>query len=180
MNLRYNRSLGRFEAEFQDFQGDLAAVKAAGFKPDTSSGAWVWHAAKIPVIEKLRANKPPSGLTITPEGLLVYNELKENFDRNALIKAEAAKIEKARKKAAKEKQKEEVASETFNFPEGKIFIDKEDLPYKEPFVPNFVRPEPPALRCITCQVPVYVEFELSDPPICIWCEKTLFDPHKKS
>jgi len=180
VNIRYSTAYGRFEAEFsQDFQGDLAAVKAAGFKPDTSTGAWVWHTAKIPVLQKLRENKPASGLTITPDGLEVFKKLEETHNRNTLIKAEAAKIAKAQKKERKDKEQEDETAKFLVIPDGKIWIDKEDLPPAPPYESSFVRPPSPSLRCITCNDPVYKEFELSDPPICLYCEKTLFDPHKK-
>jgi hypothetical protein len=101
MNLVYNN--GRFEARFsRDFQGDLDAVKTAGFKPDTSSGAWVWHTAKIPVLEKLRKNRPASGIAIDDATFEKYKELKEQFDKNEEIKKAAKAFEKERKAAEKE------------------------------------------------------------------------------
>src|SRR5271165_5837314 len=106
MNLRYANS--RFEAEFsQDFQGDLAAVKSAGFKYDSSTGYPVWHTIKMPVLLKLRENRPASGITINPDALEIFKLWKEAHEKNEVIKAEVRKLDKERKKAAKEKEKEE-------------------------------------------------------------------------
>lgn len=174
MNLRYNA--GRFEVEFSaDFQGDLSAVKAAGFKTD-GPPSWVWWTTKVPVLQKLRENRPASGLTITPEGLEIYKQLEEAFSKNAAVKAEAAKVIKAQKKA----REEERHYTPVVIPEGKIWIGPEDLPPTPPFVSSTIIPPSPSLRCITCKDPVYKEFELAEPPICLWCEKTLFDTHKKT
>ena len=99
---------GRFEARFsQDFQGDLDAVKAAGFKPDTSSGSWVWHTAKIPVLEKLREKRPASGIAIDNETFEKYKELAAQFEKNEEVKKAAKALEKARKKESEDKAKEE-------------------------------------------------------------------------
>jgi hypothetical protein len=179
MNICYNSMLGRFEAEFHEFQGDLASVKAAGFKTD-GAPAWVWWTNKVPVIRKLRENRPASGLTITPDARAMWDVLDEAFTKNSALKDEAKKLHTGQKKERKKKEQEAKTYITFHVPEGKIWVEKEDLPYKEPWVSNAAPPAPPPdLKCITCKSPVYIEFELADPPICIWCEKTLFDPHKK-
>lgn len=149
---------GRFEARFsQDFQGDLDTVKAAGFKPDTSSGAWVWHTAKIPVLEKLRKHRPDSGIAIDDATFQKYKELKEQFDKNEEIKKAAKKLEKERKAEEKEPA----------VPEGKMYITKEDLPPMPPSINPFIRPEPPKERCFICGEPLYF-YELPD--VCLWCE----------
>lgn len=76
MNIRYSAMLGRFEAEFSaDFEGDKAAVKAAGWK--FSNG---WYTESIACINRLRTNKPASGLAIYPEAKAEYIRLTETPD----------------------------------------------------------------------------------------------------
>jgi hypothetical protein len=177
MNIRY--TLGRFEAEFSsDFQNDLDAVKGAGFKPDTSTGRWVWWTSKIAVIEKLKKKRPLSGLTATPEAAEAIRTFTEIEERNRPIREAAEKLKKEQKKKQKADQQEEVATHLVNIPDGKIGIGPEDLPYKAPYVSTFVKPSPPDLRCSFCQDPVYEGLERTIPfPVCMWCEKTLLDVH---
>lgn len=166
MNLRYKD--GRWEAEFtSDFNGDLQAVKGAGFRADTSSGAWVWWTAKLPVLGKLRKNRPASGLTITPEGLEAFQKLVEIEERAAPIRAAALKLRK-------EQKKEAAANEAPPGPgmkmcaEGYMCVSAEDLPPKSSLVSTFVRPEPPSARCFVCGDPLYF-YELPD--LCLFCEE---------
>lgn len=171
MNIRYNASLRRFEAEFStDFNGDLSAVKISGFKPDTSSGAWVWWTAKAAVLNKIRENKPASGLTITNEAYDAYVPLAEQETRNAEVKKQAAAINKAAKKERKNKELEAATTSLFAIPEGKIWIGPDDLPPKPPFV-STIAPIPPFVGpvCVFCAGPVYF-YELQNPPTCLWCE----------
>jgi len=166
-NMQIIYSNGRFEARFsQDFQGDLDAVKAAGFKADTSSGAWVWHTAKIPVLEKLREKRPASGISIDNDTFAKYKELSEQFRVNDEIKQAAKKLDKDRKKIEKHQAQEQATADVFG---DKMYITKEDLPPMPPSINPFVRPEPPKELCFICQDPLYF-YELPD--ICLWCEKT--------
>jgi len=158
---------GRFEARFsQDFQGDLDAVKAAGFKPDTSSGSWVWHTAKIPVLEKLREKRPASGIAIDNETFEKYKELAAQFEKNEEVKKAAKALEKARKKESEDKAKEENSTSAFG---DKAFITKDDLPPMPPSTFQFIPPTPPPERCFVCGEPVYF-YELPD--VCLFCEKS--------
>lgn len=168
MNLRWN---GRFEAEFSsDFQGDLAAVKAAGFKSDTSTGTWVWWTAKASVLAKLREKRPASGLTITADAKANYAPLAELEARNAKIKAEVAQQNKSQKK----KRKIEVQiSNAVVMPE-KGYIEASDLPPMPPNPKKYVPPPPPDTLCIICGAPVYF-YELQSPPTCLWDEKLVLD-----
>lgn len=158
---------GRFEARFSDFQGDLDAVKAAGFKPDTSSGAWVWHTTKIPVLEKLRKNRPVSGIAIDPETFAKYQELSEQFKINDDIKKAAKEFEREQKAKAKE------AEYTPGAEEDDLFDADGNLkPHNLPPIPEnpnrFKPPVHPGPWCQFCGDPIYF-YELPD--ICIWCEK---------
>jgi hypothetical protein len=172
VNIRHNYVLHRFEAEFTpDFAGDLAAVKAAGFKTD-GPPAWIWHTSKISVLNKLRENKPASGLTITPDGLEIYQRLAEQEQKNAEVKKQWAEAKKKAKKEQKSME-QEVTSELL-FPPGKDYIIAEDLPFKSPFISEM----PPIPRhkgpwCHICGQPVYPQYEKISPPTCLYCEKML-------
>jgi hypothetical protein len=169
LNLRWNTSLRRFEAEFSsDFNGDLAAVKAAGFKTDGAPG-WIWHTSKAGPLTKLRILRPGL-LTISPEARANYTLLSVAEARNAEIKAKAAEHNKTQKK----KQKiQEQATRAFIIPE-KGYIDASDLPPQPAYVSPFAPPPPPETRCIICAAPVYF-YELQDPPTCLFCEKIVLD-----
>lgn len=184
MNIRYNQLAGRFEAEFStDFQGDLAAVKAGGFRC-TGPDAWVWYTNKIPALDKLRANKPASGLTITNEALAVYQRLSEIERKNAEARAKfaplAEKQNEEKKKAKKERRKQQLEEKTYSnitIPpkpgQGFDYIGKEDLPPMPPF--EFKNPPQPHQGpwCFICKAPVY-PYEKQEPePTCLWCEKSL-------
>jgi hypothetical protein len=174
VNIRWNKIEHRFEAEFSsDFVGDLDAVKTAGFKPDTSSGAWVWWTAKTPVLNKLRNKKPASGLTINPDALDAYRPLAEIELKNDEVKRQLAEF----KKKAKKEQKQAVADlSTTPVPEGKTWISKEDLPPAPPYVSQIkVVPFPATGICEGCGDRTYF-YELPD--LCLWCElkKVLDNP----
>lgn len=169
MNLRWSGTFRRFEAEFSsDFAGDLAAVKAAKFKPDTSSGAWVWWTAKSAVLTKLRNNKPASGLTITPEAREQYTALAEIDKKNAEVRAALKKHQKEQKKTPKNSMPE------------KGYIDASDLPPMPPFVQQYVRPpqDPNAPKCRICEGLLELFLYADDEPrpiACLWCSKIILD-----
>lgn len=170
MNLRWDTVERVFIAEFsQDFSGDLAAVKAAGFRPLGVPPPWIWHAPVpgIKALNRLRENRPASGLTITPEALAVYQPMAELDKQNAIVKAQLNEIKKKQKKEQKLKAQE---AATTQVPEGKMWIGPEDLPPMPPFVSSHVISTPtPTLLCHTCSQPVYF-YELQNPPTCLWCE----------
>jgi hypothetical protein len=168
MNLRWNGSLRRFEAEFVDFQGDLSAVKAAGFKTD-GPPEWIWYSYKVGPLIKLRGNRPLSGLTITAEAKEQYVSLAALEESNSKVKAELA----AHQKEQKKKLKAEIGTALLVIPE-KGYIEASDLPLMPKSESAFVPPTPPATRCIVCLDPVYF-FELQNPPTCLWCEKIVLD-----
>lgn len=170
MNIRYNAALRRYEAEFtSDFEGDYSSVKAAGFKTDGPPG-WIWHTAKIPILNKLRENKPTSGLTITPEALEVYKVEAARYEQKAELKKKFSVLEKQAKKERKQKEQEAATTSLFEIPEGRFWIGPEDLPPKPPFVSEIAPRVPHAgPHCVVCGQPVYF-YELQDPPTCLWCE----------
>lgn len=162
LRLTWNPAEHRFEAEFQDFQNDLDCVKLAGFKT-TGPPEWTWYTSKIPVLEKLRKNKPPSGLTILLDALDQYKRLrKEEDDRLALL----AELKKA-KKAVVESNKPVATSEPLK--EGQEFGYNYVKDVERTIYIGYVAPEWTGLRCYICNASVLV-FELQNPPTCMWCE----------
>lgn len=170
MNFNWNSELGRFEAEFStDFNGDLAAVKMAGFKTD-GAPQWVWYTFKAGPLTKLRENRPASGLTISPEARKQFTALWTLEEKNAKLKAELAAHNKALKKKLKI---EEQQGNAIVIPE-KGYIDASDLPPASPYLSTYTPPPPPETKCIVCQDPVYF-YEQLNPPACLWCLKIVLD-----
>lgn len=171
MNLRWNSEQYRFEAEFSpDFQGDLAAVKAAGFKT-TGAPSWVWHTYKAASLNKLRENRPTSGLTISPEARANFTRLWTVEERNAKVKAELAEHKKQLKKTLRIQEQE---GNAVPIPE-KGWVGKEDLPVKLAITLS-IKPSPPLAgpKCIVCG-DVVAFYEVQNPPTCLWCEKLVLD-----
>lgn len=174
MNIRHNS--GSFEAEFTtDFHGDLAAVKAAGFRT-TGPPSWTWWTTKLTVLNKLRENKPASGLTIAEDAYQAYLRLSEIEAKNAEVRKQFAPIKAEQDKVKKERKKKEIHD--LIYIEVKIpsklgsdfdYIGAEDLPPTAPF--EFKNPIPAHLGpwCHVCVAPVYF-YELQNPPTCLFCE----------
>src|SRR6266403_3443547 len=136
MNLRWNGTYRRFEAEFStDFNGDLAAVKAAGFKTDGAPG-WIWYTYKAGPLTKLREARPASGLTISSEAREQYTCLWAVEEKNAKLKAELTAHNKILKKKLKIEEQE---GKAMPIPE-KGYIDASDLPPLPPCVHTYTPP----------------------------------------
>lgn len=182
MNLRWNGTHRRFEAEFSsDFQGDLEAVKAAGFKT-TGAPEWIWFSQKAAPLTKLRENRPASGLTITAEAREQYTPLAALEAKNAEIKAQLAASNKALKKKLKEEKQEESTTKPLPMKmceKGYVCFSRGDLPpvilvdYESPKSKTPI----PDLKCFICGQPVYF-YEKQDPPTCLWCEINVLDNSK--
>lgn len=177
MNLCWNSELRRFEAEFSDFQGDLTAVKAAGFKSDGPPG-WVWYSFKATPLQKLRENKPASGLTITPDAKLNFSLLFSVEENNAKVKTQLAEHKKELKKKLKIEEREILAAEMemscFDEASG-CWIDPPPPP--TPNTPVVECSKPPKLKgpkCIVCG-DVIAFYERQHPPTCLWCEIKVLD-----
>lgn len=172
MNIAWSQSMRAFIAEFSsDFQGDLSAIKAAGFRT-FGPPAWVWYAPSsgIKTLNKLRENRPASGLTISEEALAIYKPLAEQEARKAELKKQFSVLEKKAKKERKDKEQEAATSALLNIPEGQIWIGPEDLPPKPLFISELPVPAPhKGPWCHVCGQPVYL-YELQQPPTCLWCE----------
>lgn len=180
MNLIYNAQYGRFEAQFTtDFNGDLAAVKAAGFKCDGPPG-WTWWTLKLASLNKLRENKPISGLTINESAFQQYTHLSEMEAKNETARQAFAPIKDEQKKVKKQRKKQEQIERVYHnvvipHKPGELydFIGAEDLPPMPPFEFKNLPPPWTGPRCAYCRQPVY-PYEKQEPiPTCIWCEKSL-------
>jgi len=170
----YNQIQNLFIAEFSsDFAGDLAAVKAAGFRT-FGAPLWVWYAPPpgIKALNYLREHRPASDLTISDEAYAVYEPLAAVWAKNEEIKQALAEAKKQAKKERVEVEQEEATTAVFAIPEGKMWIGPEDLPPKPPFESDFKRPKPPVLKCSICGQPIFF-YELQQPPMCLFCEKSL-------
>jgi hypothetical protein len=163
VNLRWNSELFRFEAGFTDFQSDLALVKKAGFRYD--GPARVWWSAKAAPLTKIKGT---TGLTITPEAREQYTRIAAIEEKNNAIKKQA---QKERAEIKHEGELHELV-----FPEGKDYIDKEDLPPVERPAWSYTPPPPPKERCIVCAQPVYpYEYAEGGVLACLWCQKKVLD-----
>jgi hypothetical protein len=181
MKIVLNTALNRFEALLSmDFQGDLAAVKTAGFKTD-GPPTWSWWCVKVAALNKLRENRPNSGLEITNEAYDHYTRLMEMERQNAEARKLFAPIAEEQKKAKKQRRREQQKEQNYTtlvIPEkpGEDFdyIGKEDLPPQSLVVRDaYKRPTHPGPWCSYCGSPVY-PYEKTDPiPTCLWCEKGL-------
>jgi len=180
LNIVYNASYGRFEAQFStDFNGDLATVKGAGFKCD-GPPTWTWWTVKLASLNKLRENKPISGLTINESAFQQYTHLAEMEAKNAEARKAFAPVAEEQKKAKKQRKREEEKERTYTTlvippKPGELydFIGAEDLPPMPPFEFKNLPPPWTGPRCVYCRQPVYL-YEKQEPiPTCIWCEKNL-------
>jgi hypothetical protein len=167
MNIVWDSSAREFVAEFDDFHGDLEAVKAAGFRT-TGPPEWRWHAPSpgIKALNRLRQNRPASGLTISPEALEVYKPLAEIEAKNDAVRKQLAE----QKKKVKKEQRESAKCDWL--PVGKEYLEASDLPPMPPMERTYVPPPPPDLKCRECNQPIYM-YEQQNPPLCLWCEKEL-------
>lgn len=178
MNLRWNSALHRFEAEFSpDFNGDLAAVRTAGFKC-TGPPEWVWYTVTTIPLSKLREVRPASGLTINSDAKTEYNKLVEIDKRNEEVKKQLAEHKKTLKKTL-DKERRAAAHHEVSIPE-KGYISREDLPPLVPIELKHVPSPLPEIKCIICGDPVFA-YEYADgaPPCCFWCQKIVLDNSKE-
>jgi hypothetical protein len=164
MRLIWNSKEGCFEAEFQNFQTDLDAVKAAGFKT-TGPPEWKWYTCKIEPLDKLRENRPASGLTILEDALDAYNRIKrEKAAKDALL-AELKAAKKENPNSTGIKLIYEMCEQGFKC----VQVEGAGIGKAE-YVP-LVWSGP---RCVICKDPVYF-YEKQEPPTCGWCEGQLDD-----
>lgn len=169
MNIIWDNANKEFVAQFEEFAGDLEAVKAAGFRTDGPPG-WRWFAPApgVKALNRLRANKPASGLTISVDALEIYKPLAEIEEKNQAVLDRLKDYKKTLKKAQKE-----AAKHAPQIPDDKMYISLEDLPPLPPFVSSHLVVEFPGekLICVSCADRVYF-YEYPDIPMCLFCAKT--------
>ena len=183
MNISYNPTDKVFTAEFSsDFQGDLDACKNAKFRT-TGPPDWIWFAPPpgIKALNRLRANRPASGLTISPEALAIYTPLAALEVKNEEVRKQLAEVKKKQKKEKKtEKKTEENTNDSVldGLTEEKWWIDTNDLPPLPPFVPNYsVSQIKPVGICRTCGDSIYGWPDLEF--VCLWCEMKIDEQLRK-
>ena len=168
MRITWDEQQNRFHAELtpgDKWREDMECVKTAGFRTD-GPPSWQWHTQKASVLNKLRAHKPSSGLTLTELALQHYQTInKKEEDKTALKK----QFLEASKKAKKESKDPEISGLVeLIIPEGKMWISAEDLPVLETKSKwSFTPPTPPEERCMVCEDPIYF-YEKEN--ICLFCE----------
>lgn len=160
-----------FQAELTpgDFwRSDMETVKEAGFKT-TGEPSWIWHASKAAVLNKLRKNRPESGLVLTEVALEKYKLLNQREEEKAAVKKQ---FEVAKKAAKKESKDPEISGLTeLIIPEGKFWISQEDLPRWEPkCLVSKVTPMPFTDRCLICDDSLAF---YEDRNVCMWCSKEI-------
>lgn len=174
MNISWNPTDKVFIAQFSsDFQGDLDACKNAKFRT-TGPPNWIWFAPPpgIKTLNRLRANRPASGLTISPEALAVYTPLAELEAKNEEVRKQLADVKKKQKKEQKKKIVEVADSISDGLTEEKWWIDVDDLPPSPLFIPAYqVSKIQPIGICRVCKDPTYGWPDLGD--ICLYCEKQI-------
>ena len=185
MNIAWLQPERVFVVEFStDFNGDLDAVKMAGFKT-FGPPQWVWYAPSpgIKALNKLRENKPASGLTITPEALEIYKPLAERWAKNEEIKNQLLQVKKAAKKEAKKQEQIENTpqADPSYIPDGNLppclFAGVEKVQVQHGQVSVFTPAPHLGPWCTFCRQPVHF-YELQEPPTCLWCEVHELDKQK--
>lgn len=188
MRIAWNSVERTWQLEFSsDFQGDLAAAKAAKFRT-TGPPSWIWHTDKIKILRALQANRPASGLTISTEALEQFTEqscqqdridrLKKEFDDD---RARAEGKPTSDEKAAKKAEREQKRLASGKPPRSKIkkrpaarYSDPEGIKFDVRYIPREKFPVP-TLLCHFCKDPIYDPFDRTVPPVCLWCEKIVLD-----
>ena len=182
MRIIWNVASNCFQAELTPgalWQKDLDTIKGAGFRT-TGPPDWIWQAPSVRAVMRLRANKPESGLSISPEALAKYTPQAEQEEKNEAIKKQFAEGRKAVKKEQKKKEVEvEVQAATYELMlSEKGYKDASDYPpyvsISKPFIPLDNNRE--YKLCSNCgdevETFLYAETE-PEPQYCLWCQKVL-------
>jgi hypothetical protein len=169
MRVLWDDAESAFLAEFtpgEQWAGDLESAKTAGFKTSGPPN-WKWLARKAAVLNKLRQNKPASGLTLTEVAFQHYKSINEREEKKAELKKNFQKLKKA---ADKESKDPEVSGLVELVIPEKGYIDASDLPSSAYQVVVYTPPPSPKDTCFICEEPVYF-YEKSG--ICLWCEREI-------
>jgi hypothetical protein len=172
MRIIWNEDEKKFQAELTpgDFwREEMELVKSVGFKT-SGPPAWTWCTPKASVLNKLRDNKPKSGLFLTEVALEKYKSFSEKEEKNEAVKKAFLEAKKAAKKVSLDPSIKYEGMVELVIPE-KGYIGAEDLPPMPPWVnPRKEILTPCSGICMICESPVY--FYEKD-TICLWCEKEL-------
>lgn len=172
MRIIWDEFNNRFTAELspgENWREDMEAAKLSGFRT-TGPPDWPWYASKASVLNKLRENKPKSGLVLTEVAFQKYKLINDKEQTKLSLRKE---FKQAQKKAKKESKDPEISGlRDFIVPE-KGYIDSTDLP---PLVSTWTFPvfPKPDVYCFVCEAPLYLPFP-DYPDICLWCEKIKLD-----
>lgn len=163
--MRITWTNNRFEAELTPgelWRDDKDAIQNAGFRTDGPPD-WTWFTQKASTLNKLRDNKPKSGLSITELALEKYQSLNKQDEEKAALKKQ---FEQAKKQAAKSV---EDTNEYYVDDSTGITCIKVKPGNKLQYT-KYVPPAVPEERCMICDDPIYF-FESEN--ICLSCEKDL-------
>jgi hypothetical protein len=158
----------RFLAELtinEQWREDMEAAKAAGFKTN-GPPQWHWYATKASALNKLRENKPKSGLVLTEVALSHYQSLNQKEEQKAALKKQFKTAQKQAKKTEK-------------LPEAEMYFDTEIgviCLVVKPKVSEFIQPVIHGKSdtiCIACGDLLYPPWDYPD--ICVWCDKIKLD-----
>lgn len=156
----------KFQAEFTQgdlWRDDMEAAKAAGFKT-SGPPAWLWTTSKISVLNKLRKNRPKSGLTLTEVALEKFKFRDAQETKKAELKKAFQAAKKIDRKASTDPRISGLV--TMKVP-AKGYITAADLPPYTPTYTKYIPPPPPTDLCLICDEPIYFYEHL----VCLWCEK---------
>lgn len=172
MNLLWNPTERRFEAQFHDFASEQPLVKKVGFRTD-GPPAWVWYSVKAEPLAKLRENRPAI-LTITPEARAEYTRLHDQELKHAEMKAKL----KAAAKELKKKLKQDAVSAEEYFDQELGFVCLKVAPKQMPRIQSFdrINRNLTSDKCIICGSNLYAyEWDPAGPRVCLWCQKIVLD-----
>jgi hypothetical protein len=158
----------RFLAELtpgEQWRDDKDSIQAAGFQTDGPPD-WRWYTKKASTLNKLRENKPKSGLVLTEVALSHYQALNQKEEQKAALKKQFKTAQKQAKKTEK-------------LPEPDVYFDTEIgvmCLVVQPKVSEFTQPiihGKSDTICIACGDPLYPPWDYPD--ICVWCDKIKLD-----
>ena len=147
----------RFQAELtpgENWRNDLDCVKSAKFITDGAESGWIWYTTRVVPIDKLKKDRPLSGLVLTELAFKKYTELSRKQQEKEELKKQFKKEQKKANKKAKESEVE---------------------------LPTYVDEET-GITCILVSPPaerfksMYPKVDYSKLPKCMICEEPLFPP----
>ena len=163
----------RFEAELtpgESWRPDKDSVQHAGFKTE-GPPTWTWFTTKASVLNKLRENKPLSGLIITEVALQKYKTQNEVELKKEQLRKQ---WQTAKKQAQKQSKDPDISGMVDLIIPEKGYIGAEDFPPLEIKLTAFPKSDTISSDyCFICGDPVYFYEKLLPTAICIFCEKEL-------